>query len=71
MFAFGLALFSLVLLGFSGAVVTVAFHLSRYSVPGDRTALVRNIFLAGSAIFFFAAVTAFTMVPWNELDSLR
>lgn len=71
MFALALILFALVLLGFIGAIVTVVFHLSRYSVPGDRTVLVRNAFLVGSVVFFAAAVTAFALVPWSELDSLR
>ena len=67
MFAFAAGVFGLILIGFIAVSAAVAYHLRRYSVPGDRTALLRRVFLIGGALFFAASLLLFFAIPWSEI----
>lgn len=63
---FAFAILLIVLLIFAAAIATVVYHLKKYSVPGDKTREVLQIFIAGTVIFVLVTLLLFLSVPWDQ-----
>lgn len=64
---FVVALFAVVASFFFLLGFIIFFHFRRYSIPGDRTALIQKVFVAGNIFFFLLSLAALVSVHWGEL----
>jgi len=65
---FAFAILLIILFAFAAAIATVVYHLKKYSVPGDKTRGLLQIFIVGTVIFVLATLLLFLSIPWDQFS---